>query len=108
MVCFFYSNKNTITKEGLACSYYTTFSKNSKRNLFLHEKAKNEEHGLSTHSSRSSSLLLRLRLQICFDALKVFLGLQAFEKNVTILSWHRPRSPGNGFGNVGVGSNIGH
>lgn len=28
------------------------------------------------------------------------LGLQAFEKNVTILSWHRPRSPGNGFGNV--------
>jgi len=55
MVCLFYSNKNTITKEGLVCSYYTTFSKNSKRNLPIHEKERNAAYSLFTLSSRSSS-----------------------------------------------------
>ena len=100
MVCLFCSNKNTITRKGLACSYYTIFSKNSKRNLPILEKAKNAEHGLSTLSLRSSSRLLRLRLQTCSDVLRVFSGLQAFERNDTTLSWHRPRSHGNGFGCV--------
>ena len=92
--------KNFITKKGLACSYYTIYSKNSKMNLPIHEKAMNAEPGLYTLSLRSLSHLLRLRLQTCFDALKVFSGLQAFERNDTILSWHHPRSPGSGFGNV--------
>ena len=100
MLSLFCENKNNITQKGLACSYYTTFSKNSKKNLLIHEKAKNAEPGLSTHSLRSSSLSLRLRLQTCFDALKVFSGLQVFEKSDTTRSWHRPRSPGKGFGNV--------
>jgi len=100
MVYLFYKNKKTITKEGLVCSYYTTFSKKSKRNLHIHEKAKNAEHGLSILSLRSLFLLLRLKLQTYFDALKIFLGLQAFEKNDTTHSWHRPRSHGNGFGDV--------
>jgi len=72
----------------------------AKRNLTIHEKEKNAEHGFSTLSLRSSSRLLHLRLQTCFDVLRVFSGLQAFEKNDTTLSWHRPRSPGNGFGCV--------
>ena len=74
--------------------------KKLKKNLPIHEKAENAEPGLSTRSLRSLSLLLRLKLQICFGAFKVFSGLQVFERSDTILSWHRPRSPGNDFGNV--------
>ncbi len=43
MLSLFCENKNNITQKGLACSYYTTFSKNSKKNLPIHEKAKNAE-----------------------------------------------------------------
>ena len=68
----FDNNKNTITKEGLVCSSYMTFSENSKMNLLIHEKPMNAEHGLSTLSLRSSFRLLRLKLPTCFDALEVF------------------------------------
>ena len=100
MVLLLYQNQNTITKKGLACSYYTIYSKNSKMNLPIHEKAMNAELGLSTRSLRSSFHLPRLKLLTCFDALKLFSGLQASEKNDTIRSWLHPRSHGNGFGEV--------
>ena len=98
MVLLLYLNQKTITKKGLACSYYTIFSKNSKMNLPIHEKAMNAEPGLSIRSLRSLFHLPRLRLRTCFDALTVFSGLQASEKNDTIRSWLHPNSPGNGFG----------
>ena len=100
MVLLLDQNQNTITKKGLACSYYTIYSENSKMNLPIHEKAMNAEHGLYIRSLRSSFHLHRLRLRTCFDALKAFSGLQASGKNDTIRSWLHPRFHGNGFGKV--------
>ena len=97
---FVFPNKKHITRKGLACSYYTTFLENSKMNFLIHENPMNAAPGLSILSLRSSSHLLRLKPQTCSDALKVCSGLKAFERNDTILSWHLPRSHGNGFGDV--------
>ena len=46
MVLLLDQNQKTITKKGLACSYYTISSENSKMNLPIHEKEMNAKHGL--------------------------------------------------------------
>ena len=92
--------QTNLTTKGLAWSYYTTFSKNSKMNLPILEKAMNVQSGLYTPSLRSLFRLLLRKLRIYFDVLSACSGLPAFIKSDTTRSWHRPRSPGNGSGSV--------
>ncbi|MEZ4549908.1 MAG: transposase [Desulfobacterales bacterium] len=47
MVFLISQNQKPITQKGLACSYYTTSSENSKTNLSYHEKTMNGQNGLS-------------------------------------------------------------
>lgn len=82
MVLLLHQNQKSITKKGLACTYYTTFSENSKMNLPIHEKAMNAEHGLSKRSLRSLFHLPRLKLRTCFDAFKLFWVYRHREKTL--------------------------
>ena len=79
MVSLFYENKNNITQKGLACLYYTTFSKNSKKNLLIHEKG--EERGtwfiytlvaiiIPFTSSKTSNLLRCLKSLFGFTGIR--------------------------------------
>lgn len=77
-LCF---RQNKSHNGGLACSYYTNYSKSSKMNLTIHEKGKNGEHGLFTHSSQSLFPSLLQKLQICSGrCLKILFGFTIINK----------------------------
>lgn len=100
VVVYLFYHKQKPPTGRLACSSYTTSSKNSKMNFPSLEKEKNAVSGSSTHSSR---LLYRFALPerpISFDASKRFLASTRYAKKDSILSWHRLRFHGNGYGGL--------
>jgi hypothetical protein len=98
MIFLLYHNQKSITQKGLACSYYTTSSENSKMNLPCHEKTTNGQNGLSILSWLSSFLLHQQRLPVSSDVFTIFSDLPIFAENDIIHSWPLPNSHGKPFG----------
>jgi hypothetical protein len=98
MVFLLDQKQKPITHKGLACSYYTISSENSKMNLSYHEKMTNGQNGLSILSWPSSFHLHQQRLPISSDAFTIFSDLPIFAENDIIRSWPLPNSPGKPFG----------
>ena len=91
------TKKNTKTG-GLACSSYTTFSKNSKTNSRSPKKGRNAASGSSMRSSQSSYRSLRRGLPVFSGVSEPFSALTGYDENNSTPSWHPPGSHGNGCG----------